>query len=1220
MSLQNDSLITEFDRYRFAREPGGALAELPAARRDERSFLVLDCLRYRLARLHLFEGAANQRESVNQFTRQMNAIAALNQPLMTPLLTHGRDDSELFYVTEFVDGEALGDYLRRTGGLTESAALQVTLDLVELLLVTAPRPAALEQFDLGHLVVSPDVASPQGWRLHFGEFSGWNEPSLASPEALVQRLALQLYNLLGGFVFRSAPSRLFAHEAQQTSEELREVISSVLREEDGGQSLAAFASTLRPLLADALDRDRSAGVTLPPPRRFLEQWFTEGRGLSSIDPGPDYRHLTETDDGETLSFDAATDRSSIHGRVRFHLFPNWESIPREGWLEQHHSSLRRGGRGLPNQVGVVELEPAGRGLLIGEEPVLGVSLRRLVSHHGPLDLAHAVALGRKVSSAIDVMEKTAGAAPVWWLPPRNVYLVTGDPDPASLEPGLASRGAAAWQRLPVRLRLHQTAGDLVEGLAYPDSIMARINRGGKQGEIGRRTTVLLPLLWHLLTGETLDWDSPLACPEGVTLSSEVLAALEKARQQAGEDPRNVHTSVVSQLEKLVGADATSAPDTATVGESDFGDGMVSEPVTLFDTGPIRPPAKKPDDSSASTTVTFDNDGGNAAGETYLARRRRRRSLLPRPPVSAGEVENLGTIEDPLYAQAVARQPESTGRTEGENPRLTQAGGSLSLAPFSAGQRMTAPAPEPAEPTNEEPPPETAPAETNRRPGFFRFSKSKKRTDTKSKPAIESATRETKAAEEVRDEKESTVAGPTPGDDWTRSFRESCDSREDFEEEVESHAETEDREESAGSGGESISFFTFLSSQSVPAEQSEASKLAPAPASIAAAAEKASASDSSREIEDEPTPESRREFRPLTERVGSWLRNRRSVSHETSPGITEAETELPTAEEVASAAPDTVSADTGTRPPSALKKAPQIAGAAALIWGVTYLLVSFSGNAERRTLAETFSPVVRTDYLKMAAPLPAREEGTGPGDAAPAIDERVAAEDPVATAALADQFLPIDRALGLKWLRRSAEFGNARHQRQLGLILAEVPEQLPEAVSWLGRAAAQDDVEASFYYGVALLRGRGVPPDPEAALPLLEKAAAAGDGRAFDLLGICLAEGTGCAADPRAAFGCFQQAVEAGNVQACYNLAVRYAKGLGTPRSEERAAGFFRQGAERGDPDCMHAYGKCLESGFGVAADFDAAVSWMRKAATLGQPDALAWCLRQGLPMGVASAK
>ncbi|MCB1229986.1 MAG: SEL1-like repeat protein [Verrucomicrobiae bacterium] len=1255
MSLPNTSQIAEFHRYRFARQGGGSLAELASARRDERSFLVLDCLRYRFARLHIFEGLANDFETANRFTRQLNTLAGLKHPLLNPILNHGRDDSELYYVERFIDGEMLNDYLRRIGGLPESAAIQVTLDLIEMLLVVAPRPNALENFDLGHLTVSADDESPTGFRLHFSDYSGWNEPAIENPVDLVRRLGLQLYNLLGGFVFRSAPGRPFFHEAQHTSEALRNLIGKVLADDPEScphRTLASLASALRPLMAQAIEREGEHAKP-PAPRRFLSEWLTEGRGLDAINLGGDYHYLPESGDARALAFEATVDRASLHGKVRFQLFPNWDSIPREGWLEQHHSSLRRGGRGLPNQLGIVDLEPSGRCLLIGEESVPGFSVEALVEERGPLEFGSALALARKIGSAIDVMEKTAGAAPVWWLPARNAYLVTGDPNPASLDAAMRAHGDGIWQRLPVRLRLHQTANDLVEGLTFPESIMERINRSGKQGEPGRRTAVLLPLIWHLLTGKPMNWDNPLEGPAGIRLPEKAIGVLEAARLKLTDDPKTIHTSLINQLEPFVEGEP-SRSDTATFGENDFIDGMVSEPVTLFE---LPKPSEKDHSEPDPVTATFSNIGNQKPGGTFLSNRPRRRSEIQRPTVPAEEIEKLGTIEDPLYAQAAQRQREVV-----EPPAIKSEGGALSLAPFSLGNRPEKPAPISATGSGEtdenneapsDPVEETAPAKSIRRRLFFRRpietepipessgTEEDKTIPFEIPPATEPEATEPEATEPEATEPEATESAPasvektepTRDDDWLSSFRQSEEQGSGNDE-----PETTTTEDDDGP----MSFFSFLATQSIAAEDSEACQLErrtkdkkPVEATESNPENRSTASEATSEDLSPAVSAGEPQDRP--ERFGvtyfRWFKGDKE-NNPPSETIDTDESESPAGKESTSAIEADSPTESATTQPDAgeprlpakptaklLTSAGQIIGAAALIWGITYLLVAFAGDVERQMLAENFSPIVRTDYLKNADPI-SEVSGQPESEAiAPAeIDEETAASDPRAAARLADHYLPIDRPLALKWLRRSAEFGHSRHRRQLGLILAEVPEQLPEAVSWLQKAALQGDIEACFYYGAALLRGLGVSPDPETALTFLEKAAEARDGRALDLLGICLAEGNGCRADPVAAFHRFEKAVEAGNAHACYNLAVRYAKGLGTRGDEPLAARYFRLGAEKGDAECMHAYGRCLESGFGVEANFEDAVAWMKKAAALGQPDALAWCLRQGLPMGVASVE
>ena len=1185
MPNSSKSPIAEFANFRFVRKADGSLAELTSDRRGERTFLVLDCLRYRLAKLHIFEGLAASDDEADreiEFNAQMTALARLKHPVMTPVLTHGRDDTELFYVESFVDGEALGDYLRRTGGMPESTAIQLMLDLLEALIVSAPRPAALDNFELGHLYVSSK--SDGGLRLHFCDYAGWHLPAATEPAALVSRLVLGLYSLMGGFLFRNAPGHLFGHEARHASPEIRSLITATLEEsesDDRIRTLTGFASALRQLL----NQHDQAVAEITPPHRFLYQWLTEGQGTESINPGSEFqKHRRDSSDAETeiYRFEAATDRASLHGRIRFQLFPNWDSIPREGWLVQHHTALRRGCRSLPNQLGVAAIEAHGRCLLIGEEQVKGITLETLIQTHGLLKLPHALALARKIASALDAMEKTAGAAPVWWLPMRNIYVVTGDENPASVDVLMQKHGANVWQHFPVRLRLHQTAPDLIDGLDFPESIMDFINQGGKQGQPGRRATVILPILWDLLTGEKLKWDRPLESAD--SLPQKIVAFLEDIRLQLSSDPRNLQMPLIQALDHLVSEEAENSEDHREV-EAAFGEGMVSEPVTLFETPVTSASTFTVDVEEQNSSSTIGDDPGEIATSIPGPPRYRspRTTPYPKSTVPLEEIESLGTIEDPSYYTALGNTEIATTSASAKSP--------LNLAPFSAHQRPTIieTAPEPRETSETTAPAEPAaeePKKNRRRLFFGRFQTTEAKTEIPA-PAAEEPTEATDIREE---DVELLIAPPPVGESELITA-----SPEQAESEEESHPdwvmgllcaqETEKPKVEASDEEGPMSFFSFLEKNSVPAEKSEAMRFATDTASETALEEEV--------LKEDPKP----------------------AATETTEESSTPTFSVPT--RVAKAKP--------TAPQSSeswLKGASNLVGLVALIWGVTYLLVAFAGSVERQTLAETFTPLVRTDYLKQADPTDAILNDD-PSAAIVVTSENAAKiaatseDDPVAAAALADYYLPVDKTLGLIWLNRSAELGHARHQRQLGLLLSENPEYLPTAVEWLKHAANQGDVEGQLYYGTALMQGRGVAPDPHGALIQIRRAADTGDGRALDLLGTCFAEGIGCEPNQETAFQLFQQAVAAKNFHACYNLAVRHAKGIGTKRDEKRAAEIFLIGAKLGDPECMHAYGRCLESGFGIPEDFKAAVIWMRQAADLGQQDALAWCLRQGVAVEVA---
>ncbi len=62
-----DAALKEFDQFRFVREDNGSLASLPSNNPDEQMLMVLDCERFRLARLHIFAGRSHEPDCAEWF-------------------------------------------------------------------------------------------------------------------------------------------------------------------------------------------------------------------------------------------------------------------------------------------------------------------------------------------------------------------------------------------------------------------------------------------------------------------------------------------------------------------------------------------------------------------------------------------------------------------------------------------------------------------------------------------------------------------------------------------------------------------------------------------------------------------------------------------------------------------------------------------------------------------------------------------------------------------------------------------------------------------------------------------------------------------------------------------------------------------------------------------------------------------------------------------------
>ncbi|NJD88423.1 MAG: sel1 repeat family protein [Betaproteobacteria bacterium] len=131
------------------------------------------------------------------------------------------------------------------------------------------------------------------------------------------------------------------------------------------------------------------------------------------------------------------------------------------------------------------------------------------------------------------------------------------------------------------------------------------------------------------------------------------------------------------------------------------------------------------------------------------------------------------------------------------------------------------------------------------------------------------------------------------------------------------------------------------------------------------------------------------------------------------------------------------------------------------------------------------------------------------------------------------------------LRRAADAGHARAQTLLGTIL-DAAEQDDEAARYLGMAAAQGDLEATYLLAGLYSAGEGVPLDPAKARDLFEQAAAKGHRESIVALAKAyLGGGLGldeAARSSPAALEAIRRAADLGHLPSLDRLAAAYRKG------------------------------------------------------------------------------
>lgn len=517
----------EFAQYRFVRDARGNVINLPAEGKDEKNFLVLDCERWGLARLRLFEGAAVRPDRLKSFQEDLELAAGIRSPHLSRLLSWGRDGEDLFYAGEMLDGEPLATYLRRSGGVPVGVACEWVLELLHFFESINPMPASLSNFS----TLNFDVVMNRDGRISpvFSEFYGWIslDAPLDQPH-VVSSFARIFCSLVAGVPISTIHRDALPENLDGLDPAMLDIILRALEEAEG-DSDDAFRSVMQSGAVTASDERSRVEVPLMPVREWLR------RDLEATGGGaPDY--LLEP------SFDPTGEPYAIPVQLRgspthVQLLPGPGEIPREGWLHQHHAATRRPGRGMLHQLQVNYIEDRDSITLIGEERIDGVDLKSLIAQTGPLSLETAKEMAGSIHAALDALEKQTGACAIWWLPVENVLLVTGTRSLSGSAGLIERKGSGSWASFPLKFRLHQTLPTLKEGVNLPSKVRDLSRSPNKQHECARRSAIALPLLWHLLTGTRFRW----SCP--VVASDEVPAALaeffEHCRQQLRSDPTGV---------------------------------------------------------------------------------------------------------------------------------------------------------------------------------------------------------------------------------------------------------------------------------------------------------------------------------------------------------------------------------------------------------------------------------------------------------------------------------------------------------------------------------------------------------------------------------------------------------------------------------------------------------------------------------------------------------
>lgn len=173
------------------------------------------------------------------------------------------------------------------------------------------------------------------------------------------------------------------------------------------------------------------------------------------------------------------------------------------------------------------------------------------------------------------------------------------------------------------------------------------------------------------------------------------------------------------------------------------------------------------------------------------------------------------------------------------------------------------------------------------------------------------------------------------------------------------------------------------------------------------------------------------------------------------------------------------------------------------------------------------------------------------------------------------------------LKRLAESGNGEAQYEMGNWHSKggpKPDliDLPRAVEWWKKAAAQNHAKAQFMLGHAYKNGDGVPQNVNEAKAWYEKSAQKGELMAQHSLGLLLHPTSKRSVQNHAeSFKWFQKAAAGGHADAQFMLGIEYEFGVIVPKDDAKAKEWYGKAAAQGHEQAKQKVGAGGTSGAGL---------------------------------------
>ena len=257
-----------FDHYEILKHADGSLHELGRGAMGITYKAFDKNLRVPVA-LKVINAATLQSELARQrFVREARAAAQLRHPNVASVFHLGSTGDSYFYSMEFIEGETVGDLIRRTGPVPPRLALQITVQVARalaaaekqklvhrdikpanLMILSGEEELTVKVIDFGLAKSCKENDNEDLVTLSMGGFIG--TPQFASPEQLEERdldIRSDIYSLGITLWFMLAGKAPFAGS-------LAQVMSQHLSKPPPFDDLPGLPPPVRPLLARMLEKN-----------------------------------------------------------------------------------------------------------------------------------------------------------------------------------------------------------------------------------------------------------------------------------------------------------------------------------------------------------------------------------------------------------------------------------------------------------------------------------------------------------------------------------------------------------------------------------------------------------------------------------------------------------------------------------------------------------------------------------------------------------------------------------------------------------------------------------------------------------------------------------------------------------------------------------------------------------------------------------------------------